>query len=807
MFSLSPRWRKVARDLWDSKARTLLVVLSIAVGVFAVGTLASTEVVLSKDLAASYERSNPASATITTMPSAANSGRFGDELLRAVRRMDGVAEADARRGVTVRMQLADGQWRNLQLYAYPDARDIRVGMVRPEAGAWPPDKRQVVLERASMAYLGAVTGDSLTIEASDGRVLLLALTGSAYDPSRLSPMLQSAVVGFISLDTLEWLGQSRDFNELRITIAGDSRNRAEILRVANQVRDKVERGGMAVAAVTVPVYPGKHPADDIMQSIILILGALGLLSLLLSGFLVVNTMSAMVAQQMRQIGMMKAVGARADQVLGVYLGMVIVYGALALVVAAPAAVAGTMAMTGFTASLINLDIMSSAMPLQVLLLEGVVSLAVPVAAAFVPLVAGTRTRVHAALNDYGLGQTDFGAGVVDRAVTAVSSHGWLSRPLMLSLRNTFRRKRRLALTLATLSLAGATFIGVFSVQASIRLTLQEALDYWNYDVDVSLRRNYRAGEINEAALSVPGISKAEPWGYVGAVRVRPDGTNGGGAQVVALPADTKMLRPTILAGRWLEPGDETALVINTDVRDNEPDVHVGSDLVLKIASRESTWKVVGVVRSVLDGPTAYASYTYFSKVMGTVDRASRVEIVTDVRTADAQLQAARALENEFAASGLRVGQIQTTQQMRDRTTSQLNILIAFLLMMAALLAVVGALGLAGMMGINVLERRREIGVMRAIGASDGAVARIFIAEGVLVGVLSWAVGTVAAVPLSRALGEAVGMATLKSPLSYAYSYEGATLWLVLAAAIAAISSLVPARNAARLTVHEVLAYE
>jgi putative ABC transport system permease protein len=804
---LSPRWRKVARDLWGNKARTVLVVLSIAVGVFAVGTLASTQVVLSDDLAANYDRSNPAGATITTKASATNTGRFGDGLLRTVRRMDGVAEADARRGVTVRMQLAPGQWRNLQLYAYPDPEDIRVGKVRPETGAWPPGKRQVVLERASMAYLGVANGDSLTVEVSDGRVLSLPVTGTAYDPSRLSPLLQSAVVGFISLDTLEWLGASRDFSELRITITGNSRDRAAILSVANQVRDQLERGGIAVAAVTVPANPGKHPADDIMQSILLILGALGFLSLFLSGFLVVNTMSAMVAQQMRQIGMMKAVGARADQVLGVYLGMVLVYGALALVVAVPAAVAGTLAMTGFTAGLINLDLMSSPLPLQVLALESVVSLVVPLAAAFVPLVAGTRTRVHAALNDYGLGQADFGSGTVDRVVTAISGHGWLSRPLLLSLRNTFRRKRRLALTLATLSLAGATFIGVFSVQASIRLTLQEALDYWNYDVDVSLRRNYRAGEISQAALAVAGVREVEAWGYAGALRVRPDGSDGEGMVVVALPADTQMLKPTLLAGRWLAPGDETAVVINTDVHDNEPDVEVGSELVLKIADRESTWKVVGVVRSVLDGPTAYAPYAYFSEVMRTVGRASRVEIVGDGSGAASQLAVARALDSGLAAAGLRVSQIQTTEQLRERATSQLNILIAFLLMMAVLLAFVGALGLAGMMGINVLERRREIGVMRAIGASDGAVARIFMAEGVLVGVLSWAIGTVAAVPLSMALGEAVGMATLKSPLSYAYSYEGAALWLALAAAIAALSTLVPARNAARLTVHEVLAYE
>ena len=97
-----------------------------------------------------------------------------------------------------------------------------------------------------------------------------------------------------------------------------------------------------------------------MDSILLILGVLGFLSLFLSGFLVVNTISAMLAQQVRQIGMMKAVGARAGQVLGIYLGLVMVYGILSLVVAVPAAAVGAFYFTQFTAGLLNLDISSPA---------------------------------------------------------------------------------------------------------------------------------------------------------------------------------------------------------------------------------------------------------------------------------------------------------------------------------------------------------------------------------------------------------------------------------------------------------------
>jgi putative ABC transport system permease protein len=127
--------------------------------------------------------------------------------------------------------------------------------------------------------------------------------------------------------------------------------------------------------------------------------------------------------------------------------------------------------------------------------------------------------------------------------------------------------------------------------------------------------------------------------------------------------------------------------------------------------------------------------------------------------------------------------------------------------MAVLLAVVGGLGLAGTMSINVLERTREIGVMRAVGASDRAVIKIVLTEGVLIGVISWALAAVLAVPLSLGLSHATGMAFLRTPLQYTFSFGGVLIWLGLVIALATAASVLPAWNASRLTVRDVLAYE
>ncbi len=79
---LKPRWRKVLADLWENKSRTILVVLSIAIGVFAVGMIAGAYVIISQDLDLSYAAANPANIEIITRP-------FDEEYVNSVARCGG----------------------------------------------------------------------------------------------------------------------------------------------------------------------------------------------------------------------------------------------------------------------------------------------------------------------------------------------------------------------------------------------------------------------------------------------------------------------------------------------------------------------------------------------------------------------------------------------------------------------------------------------------------------------------------------------------------------------------------------------
>src|SRR3712207_6426599 len=178
-----PRWRKVLRDVRGNKTRTLLVVLSIAVGVFAVGTTAGTWVLMSRDLSKDYAAIDPGSAILFTAP-------FDDELVDSIRGLPGVRDAEGRFTLNVRIETAPDEWRNLRLEAIDDYRDIRLNKVRPESGAWPPPAEELLVERASLGLTGSSVGDLLGIKLPDGSQRDVRIAGLAHRSEEHTSELQ-----------------------------------------------------------------------------------------------------------------------------------------------------------------------------------------------------------------------------------------------------------------------------------------------------------------------------------------------------------------------------------------------------------------------------------------------------------------------------------------------------------------------------------------------------------------------------------------------------------------------------------------
>ncbi|HNF35560.1 MAG TPA: FtsX-like permease family protein, partial [Anaerolineales bacterium] len=161
----------------------------------------------------------------------------------------------------------------------------------------------------------------------------------------------------------------------------------------------------------------------------------------------------------------------------------------------------------------------------------------------------------------------------------------------------------------------------------------------------------------------------------------------------------------------------------------------------------------------------------------------------------------------FEAQGVQIRSTQLSADFIRDQKAQTDILVYFMLVMATLIAIVGGLGLMGTMSINVLERTREIGVMRAIGASNGDIQAIVIVEGMVIGIVSWLISIVIAIPITNILCYGVGMAILTAPMPAVYGVSGIAAWLIFTIVLGSLASALPARRASRLTVRDTLAYE
>jgi len=801
--ALHTRWSKIFKDMWGYRTRSLLVILSIAIGVAAVGMINNAGRIIQRDLYGTFAAGNPAVLEIYVSP-------FQKDLAKAVQGMREIDFAQARRVESASVLGGNGKWEDIGLNVLPDFNAVQVNRFNLQSGVSTPGTRQMLLERQSADKLGLKVGDEVTIEMADERRYTLTVTGIVHDVYVMPFSLLGEATGYISMDTLEWLGEAPYFNRLDIVVSENKFDKEHVLAVGNLARDRViEPSGYKVFRVGIPGIgsdPGEHWAQSQIKGFLLILQIMGILAIFLSGGLVINTVSAILAQQIKQIGIMRSVGAVRHQISGMYLVNVLVFSALGLLIAVPLGLLGSWGLVSLAANFLNFDVGPIDLSLKVLLLQLALGLLMPVGVVLIPVFAGTRISVYNAIYQYGLGGEKEGGWIEE----LLSKFRNLSPPVMLSLRNTFRKKARLAFTIVTLTLAGAMFIAVFSTRASLTKQINEIGRYIAYDAALSIPGGANKRTVEREALRIPGVNLAEGWANAVAVIERTDGSESGEVELVGLPGDSATIDPLLLDGTWLLAGQPQQVVVNDDLLDEEADIRVGSEIMLKVGESKRTYEVVGVLSKHLSGPRIYMDYNAFGKLTGRQNQVDVVRVLANPGAPGSSAQQeliAKQLEERFQNAKLSTSAASTRNTFFEKFTDVFDIILIVLLIMAVLLAIVGGLGLTGTMGMNVLERTREIGVLRAVGASNLAVRLVVVVEGVAVALISWALGAFLSGPSGRALAGAVINAVLKADLSYKYSVSGLFIWLGIVVLIGVVSSLAPAQNAARLRVREVLDYE
>jgi putative ABC transport system permease protein len=346
----------------------------------------------------------------------------------------------------------------------------------------------------------------------------------------------------------------------------------------------------------------------------------------------------------------------------------------------------------------------------------------------------------------------------------------------------------------------------------VRVTLHDYIGqigkYFRADVTLDFDRAYRLREIDRAVMAVDGVTRVEGWQFASGELMDDRDNVVENITLLAPPAESRLVQPILVDGRWLRTDDVQKMAVSEGLQKSFPDLKAGDTLNMRINGRDEVWQVVGIFKFVdQEGILGYAPFEYVSEMNNLVNRSFSFRVVTEQHDRAYQDAKAEELDKHLRDKGFKVRVAEAGSASLDTAVESLDILVVFLLIMAVLTAIVGSMGLTGTMGMNVLERTREIGITRAIGADDRAVMRTVIAEGVVIGLISFALAIVLSIPFTYGLSTIVSLAIFQTPIDVVFTYMGYAIWLGLVLLLSTFASILPARNAARLTIREVLAYE
>jgi putative ABC transport system permease protein len=811
---------KLRRDLRATWSRLALMVVAIAVSLTVFGGVLAAWGAMDRESSRAYLSTEPASATIL-LDRPIDAGRMAAIAAQA-RQRPGVIEATGRTQFTSESVQVNGQARELPLQVFVATPNDPMRMAKfdtQQQGSWPPSPGDIYIGEDSLSLLEVAVGDTVTVQTPSGDPLRLRVTGTVYDPS-LSPAGQEQTGrGYLSTASLATSRQPALLDQLKLQVADPgqtvpSRDRDTIVAVAGQVGAWLQRNDrLAIREVQVPTpyaHAHKWQADALLLSLL----AGGAAALLLSAILVANMLNNLFTQQIPQIGIMKAIGARSGRIGRQYVAMTLIVAAAATLLALGPAVLIGRALAGQAFGFLGIQATSLAAPRRAYVVVLAAGLLLPPLLALVPLVKASRTTVRAAIDHRGGGANPSAAtGVLAR----LGRLRWLDRGLLLALRNTVRRPARFWLSVGLLAAAGTVFVAGMSLSGGVDAITKEQTEQRTWDVDVQLASPAALDRIAALVERLPDVGRVEGWnvtptgvagpGQLPVTRTYPDQGHGR-VQVTAISDGTTTLPPPkLLEGRWLRPGETGAVVLNQITRSNTvPGIGAGDTVQLLIGGKPTTWRVVGIVEERMGAGGVYATVEGFAAATGQPPRVNQLRIATDRHDEPTRTTVADAVSTTLAGAGIKVKSAASVSRSEAISEGHMGPIVTIVLAIAVAMGVVGAIGLASTMSTNILDRTREFGVMHAIGAGPKAVRRIVVAEGVFLALASCLVAVLPALGLTAVLGAGLGNLFFSAPLPFRVSVLAVGIWVVLVILGAALATDAAATRASRITVREALAY-
>lgn len=772
------------RELRLHPGRTGLVVAALILGVWGMGTPLVSARILTPDLSANFLRTRPAHLILRSDDfSGFDAAAFPE-----------VESATLRDFAVHRVEIAPDKWLPLYLYGVEAFDDAPLGKLTPQQGAATPPPGTVLVERDGLRVASFRPGEAPRISVG-GRLGTMPISGVTFDASQAPATQDAFIYAYADRQTWAALTGSATGHRLMVRLR-EVRSADDVQRVTKRLVEKLTAAGVVVTSTEVPRFE-QHPHQWQLETLLFLISAVGALAFAMAAVLVSQLMRAVFAGQVRQVGVLKAIGATRGQVLRIWVVTSLAMGAAAGLLGVPLAALCGRLFSAFVAKTLNFDVLTPGVPHEVLALLWAASLTLPLLFSLPTLVRGSRLTVKAALRDVGV------APASREAVTARG--GWVSPQWRLALRNVLRDRTRLVVTVLSMGVGVAIFETGFNVRASLWQLLSSVSSENRHDVTVVF-----AGPVERARALAPfagvgNVERVEAWtGGRGEVQSQVLSTREG-VGVIALPRATSLLKLRLIAGRWLAPSPELEVVLNQQAWLAYGQPALGARITLSVGAKSEQGVVVGLAQQ-FEKAKLYVDQADFDARFDPARRVSTLLFVAQRDGYDEVLTLERDLERVVAAAGLPVLYVMSHAERVRIIYDHLDIILVTLLVLSFLVLIVSAIGNAAAAGVDVLQRTRELGVMRAIGATPKVITTLLRREGLVMSALGIGLGLLLAVPLTWGAAGFFGDLMLGegSRLEPAFSGLGLAVTVGVTFVFSLLASWAPARRALRSPPHEAL---
>jgi len=814
---LNRLWIKTWRDLWQSKGRSALVVSSIALSTFTLGVILNSYAILSREMNRDYLRSNPTAISFNL--------RFDERLLQEVKKHDWIDEVDARLLISGEIKTVTGDWKRLLLFVLHDYMDIKLDKVKSDQGSWPPKEGQILIERQAVSVIGAEIGDSLQLKNSSGLAVKLTMEGVVHDVGLPQAEWENVVYGYISQETLVSIGGESYFNELKISLHDQQLSFDEMTSQAIYIQQWLQDKGYAVQRYKVAT-PGEHPHANITGGMFMIQKVFAVLCCFLSAVLVFNLMSAMLSKQLRQIGVMKAIGASNGQISGIYYRGVLVLGLLGLLISLPSAYFVGNRYVDSLAPMMNFDITSYQVPMWIIVLQVLLGIGIPMLCAYLPIKKASQMEIRETLLEYKNDKQLCEQSWLDRLIFSLN---FKSHPVRLAIRNSIRQKGRFVLTTGVLMIAASLLMASFNIARTMNEVINVERHAKNWAVEIKLNQTMQSNTLESLFTELIDITQTESFYRTSAAIIESDsdelddnkGTSSKSKDsgmhkvpvtITDLKQNSTMLNLPIIEGEWFRTtltaeGNKATdsynpVVVSQLVMDHLPYLKLGNTLDIEISGQVKTLTLIGVVQNI--GPASI----YTSGLLKSSHSQPNGLFLSSVKHSRIELNQLQKVVVQLAEKNeIKLSYTSTAWDGAEVVEGHFQIIFSLMLLLTVIIIFIASNGIILTMTTNIIERTRENGVLKAIGASNKELRKMILSEAVLIAFFAWLVACVVTLPLSYGVAYWLGVLLIKTPLGLSIDPMIFILSLPIMVLITGLASLIPMGKIMRLPVREALVYE